>query len=112
MKFPPSVAAVETDTFISLRDEIIIKPRASTDGIGVERIQTDSISQAREFWRACMETVSSMGYVGWDVAVLPGGKLELIEGNHNPGMNIVQAPSKHGVRARFTSMLDDYYSGF
>lgn len=47
--------------------------------------------------------------VGWDVAILLNGCLELIEGNHSPGMNIVQAPAKHGVHKRFASMLLDYY---
>lgn len=47
--------------------------------------------------------------VGWDVAILPGGKLELIEGNHNPGMNIVQAPAKHGVHDKFAALLLDFY---
>ena len=37
------------------------------------------------------------------------GKLELIEGNHNPGMNIVQAPAKHGVHDKFAHMLLDFY---
>ena len=47
--------------------------------------------------------------VGWDVAILSDGRLELIEGNHSPGMNIVQAPAKHGVHDKFESMLLDYY---
>lgn len=38
-----------------------------------------------------------------------GGKLELIEGNHNPGMNIVQAPAKHGVHDKFAHLLLDFY---
>lgn len=29
-------------------------------------------------------TLPCLRVVGWDVAILPGGKLELIEGNHNP----------------------------
>ncbi len=47
--------------------------------------------------------------VGWDVAVLADGSLELIEGNHNPGMNIVQAPAKRGVKWKFQAMLKDFY---
>lgn len=47
--------------------------------------------------------------VGWDVAILSDGRLELIEGNHSPGMNIVQAPAKHGVHDKFANMLLDYY---
>lgn len=58
--------------------------------------------------RASM-TLPCLKVVGWDVAILPGGKLELIEGNHNPGMNIVQAPAKHGVHDKFANMLIDFY---
>ncbi len=58
--------------------------------------------------RASM-TLPCLHVVGWDVAVLPGGRLELIEGNHNPGMNIVQAPAKHGVYGKFSAMLLDFY---
>ena len=55
------------------------------------------------------QTLPCLRVVGWDVAILPGGKLELIEGNHNPGMNIVQAPAKHGVHDKFAHMLLDFY---
>ena len=51
----------------------------------------------------------SLHIVGWDIAVLPGGQLEIIEGNHNPGMNIVQAPAKHGIKKKFCSMLEEFY---
>ena len=59
--------------------------------------------------RKAAKTLPCLHVVGWDVAVLPGGKLELIEGNHNPGMNIVQAPAKHGVKEKFASLLLDFY---
>lgn len=62
-----------------------------------------------DFCRRASETLPCLHVVGWDVAILPGGKLELIEGNHNPGMNIVQAPAKHGVHDKFASMLLDFY---
>lgn len=54
-------------------------------------------------------TLPCLRVVGWDVAILPGGRLELIEGNHNPGMNIVQAPAKHGVHDKFASLLLNFY---
>lgn len=54
-------------------------------------------------------TLPCLRVVGWDVAILPGGKLELIEGNHNPGMNIIQGPGKHGVREKFEALLLDFY---
>lgn len=67
--------------------------------------------EAVELCREASKKLDCLRVVGWDVAVLPGGRLELIEGNHNPGMNIVQAPAKHGVRGKFASMLGDYFSG-
>jgi len=62
-----------------------------------------------ELCREASATLPCLRVVGWDVAILPGGKLELIEGNHNPGMNIVQAPAKHGVHDKFAGMLLDFY---
>ena len=59
--------------------------------------------------RRASQTLPCLRVVGWDVAILPGGKLELIEGNHNPGMNIVQAPAKHGVHDKFAALLLDFY---
>lgn len=59
--------------------------------------------------RRASKTLPCLRVVGWDVAILPGGRLELIEGNHNPGMNIVQAPAKHGVHDKFASLLLDFY---
>ncbi len=54
-------------------------------------------------------TLPCLHVVGWDVAILPGGQLELIEGNHNPGMNIIQAAYKHGVYQKFADLLLDFY---
>ena len=62
-----------------------------------------------ELCREASKELPCLRVVGWDVAILPDGILELIEGNHNPGMNIVQAPAKHGVHEKFAAMLLDYY---
>lgn len=59
--------------------------------------------------REASQELSCLRVVGWDVAILSDGRLELIEGNHSPGMNIVQAPAKHGIHDRFVSKLLDYY---
>ena len=65
--------------------------------------------QVVDLCRRASQTLPCLRVVGWDVAILPGGKLELIEGNHNPGMNIVQAPAKHGVHDKFAALLLDFY---
>lgn len=62
-----------------------------------------------ELCKEASKELPCLRVVGWDVAILEDGTLELIEGNHSPGMNIVQAPAKHGVYERFSSMLLDYY---
>lgn len=59
--------------------------------------------------RRASVTLPCLRVVGWDVAIMPNGAMELIEGNHNPGMNIVQAPAKHGVRDKFAGLLLDFY---
>lgn len=59
--------------------------------------------------RKASETLPCLHIVGWDVAVLADGSLELIEGNHNPGMNIVQAPAKHGRKQEFIDLLRRFY---
>jgi len=68
-----------------------------------------SVSRPSRKRSTAAQTLPCLRVVGWDVAILPGGKLELIEGNHNPGMNIVQAPAKHGVHDKFAHMLLDFY---
>lgn len=65
-----------------------------------------------EICKLCKEAAQELPclrVVGWDVAILEDGSLELIEGNHSPGMNIVQAPAKHGVHDKFANMLLAYY---
>lgn len=64
-----------------------------------------------ELCKEASQELPCLRVVGWDVAILEDGALELIEGNHSPGMNIVQAPAKHGVYERFSSMLLNYYGG-
>lgn len=59
--------------------------------------------------RRASSKLNCLRVVGWDIAVLPDDRLELIEGNHNPGMNIIQAPAKRGVHDEFKSLLLSFY---
>ncbi|MCI8583934.1 MAG: hypothetical protein HFH13_12500 [Dorea sp.] len=78
-------------------------------GVKFRETQIPYWEEIIELCREASQELPCLRVVGWDVAILPDGRLELIEGNHNPGMNIVQAPAKHGVRDRFAAMLLDYY---
>ena len=90
----------------ALFDSYILHPMTGVRFRGTPIPQWEEIC---DFCRSAAQTLPCLRVVGWDVAILPGGKLELIEGNHNPGMNIVQAPAKHGVHDKFAHMLLDFY---
>jgi hypothetical protein len=53
--YAPQASATETEVFLRSRDEIIVKPRAGTQGTGIQRIKTSEIADARKFWRGCVE---------------------------------------------------------
>ncbi len=78
-------------------------------GIRFKGQQLPSWREIIELCREASNTLPCLHVVGWDIAVLPGGIPEMIEGNHNPGMNIVQAPAKRGIKDKFASMLIEYY---
>ena len=78
-------------------------------GVPFKGMQIPRWKEVVELCKEASKELPCLRVVGWDVAILEDGTLELIEGNHSPGMNIVQAPAKHGVYERFSSMLLDYY---
>ncbi len=55
--------------------------------------------------------VPKMPYIGWDIAITKNGEIELIEGNHNPGIRIFQYPyaviENKGVRPLVEKYLND-----
>lgn len=52
--------------------------------------------------RRATRQMPGIRFAGWDVAVLPDGGIELIEGNHAPDFDGgLQAPLKVGVKKRF-----------
>lgn len=49
-------------------------------------------------------------YAGWDVVVMDGGKIIMIEGNHGPDFDGgMQAPKKIGVKQRVKNTVMDLY---
>ena len=78
-------------------------------GVKFKGVQVPFWKEICELCKEASQELPCLRVVGWDVAILEDGRLELIEGNHSPGMNIVQAPGKHGVHEKFEKMLLDYY---
>ncbi len=46
--------------------------------------------------------------VGWDVCVNRDGKVEIVEGNHAPDIDVMQSPLKIGKKRYYQSLLDNY----
>ena len=102
----PATGVIMTDGLDEHGNSYILHPMTGVRFRGTPIPQWEEICA---FCRSAAQTLPCLRVVGWDVAILPGGKLELIEGNHNPGMNIVQAPAKHGVHDKFAHLLLDFY---
>ena len=106
MNIVQATGVIMTDGLDEHGNSYILHPMTGVRFRGTPIPQWEEIC---DFCRSAAQTLPCLRVVGWDVAILPGGKLELIEGNHNPGMNIVQAPAKHGVHDKFAHMLLDFY---
>ena len=78
-------------------------------GIYFRDFQIPKWEEMVELCKKASKSLPFLRIVGWDVALLQDGMLELIEGNHNPGMNIVQAPAKRGQKERFINLIQDYF---
>lgn len=64
--------------------------RHPATGVYMPGFQVPNFEAVRAAVLGAMEKLDTLGYVGWDVAVMPEGA-ELIEGNYNwPGGNIIQ----------------------
>lgn len=102
----PESGKIITDGLDEYSNSYVTHPMT---GVPFKGMQILRWKEVVELCKEASKELPCLRVVGWDVAILEDGTLELIEGNHSPGMNIVQAPAKHGVYERFSSMLLDYY---
>lgn len=102
----PESGKIITDGLDEYSNSYVTHPMT---GVPFKGMQIPRWKEVVELCNEASKELPCLRVVGWDVAILEDGTLELIEGNHSPGMNIVQAPAKHGVYERFSSMLLDYY---
>lgn len=69
------------------------------------------------YWDQVVETCTQatkvmpkLVYAGWDVVVMDGGRIALIEGNHGPDFDGgMQAPKKIGVKQRVKDVVMELY---
>lgn len=102
----PKTGVIITDGLDECGNNYVAHPLT---GVRFKGNVIDRWDEIIELCRRASMTLPCLRVVGWDIAVLQDGRLEIIEGNHNPGMNIVQAPAKRGVRRKFEAMLIDFY---
>ena len=102
----PESGKIITDGLDEYSNSYVTHPMT---GVPFKGMQIPRWKEVVELCKEASKELPCLRVVGWDVAILEDGTLELIEGNHSPGMNIVQAPAKHGVYEKFSSMLLDYY---
>lgn len=87
---------IERDGMDSHRNLYPVHPDSGKQIKGFVIPQWDEIvSQCRK--AACH--VPGIIFAGWDICVLPSGKVEFIEGNHAPDVDLgLQAPLKKGIK--------------
>lgn len=68
------------------------------------------IPRWKEITETCIEAhrLCRTIIVGWDVVVNNRGEIEIIEGNHAPDVDLLQAPLKKGIRAEFERAVSDF----
>ena len=54
--------------------------------------------------------VPGLKFAGWDCVVLPNGKVDIIEGNHAPDVDVMQSPLKIGIRQKIAEKLKLYFN--
>lgn len=65
-------------------------------------------------WEEICGTVKSMHrgidlpFIGWDVAISKNNEIEIIEGNHAPDIDMMQAQNSEGLRDRFVNNIDAF----
>lgn len=70
------------------------------------------IGFAIPYWPSVIDTVVSchkrlerIGYVGWDLSIMPDGRVSLIEGNSASGVDIQQSPGLAGKKYIYKQYL-------
>lgn len=90
------------------KDSIYYETHPET-GCPIEGYQLPFWKESAALCIKAAESLTELGYVGWDAAVTPDGPV-LIEGNHFPGHDILQmpphVPDKIGMLPRFREFID------
>ena len=105
---------------INLETGIIESDGVDTDGNRYDRHPDTGIvfkgtqipywDKVKETCRKACVTVPNICFAGWDICILPGGRIELIEGNYAPHFDGgMQVPLKQGAKEKVKTALRELY---
>lgn len=98
---------IETDGLDSNGNKYIEHPDSH---IKIKGFQIPYWDKVVEMCSAATKVMPKTVYAGWDVVIMDGGRVGLIEGNHGPDFDGgMQAPKKIGVKQRVKQTVMDLY---
>ena len=95
-----------TNAFDGQYNEYAVHP---ITGVKFEGFQ---IPQWKEITEQCLNAtnhIPKIRFAGWDVTLLDDDSIEIIEGNHMPDFDVLQAPEKVGVYSFFKEKVSEYF---
>lgn len=74
-------------------------------GIRFKGFEIPLWEQIKECCKKACRQYPGIHIAGWDIALLPDNKIEIIEGNYGPDFDLMQSPLKVGVRDKLTDLV-------
>lgn len=117
--FKTNKSAVNADTvYEQLKNHDILIEECIRACDEIESFNPDSGKQILGFeipyWdkikQTCIEAAlqeQDLIFGGWDIALLPNGKVEIVECNHAPDFDVMQSPLKIGVKHKLFKTMKD-----
>ena len=98
---------IETDGLNSSGQKFVVHPDSRK---AIKGFQIPYWDKVVETCSRASKVLPKLIFAGWDVVVMEGGRIALIEGNHGPDFDGgMQAPKKIGVKRRVKETVMDLY---
>ena len=101
-KINPDTGIIETDGIDTEGHHYIIHPYSNIKFKGFEIPRWEEIKRVV---REMHSKVPDAPVIGWDVCIDSKNRIEIIEGNHLPDVDVLQSPTKTGIRKKLEIQL-------
>lgn len=82
-----STGRIISSALSKVNNNAIFHPKTNTCMLGFKIPHWEEVVKVCNY---AQEKLPTCGFIGWDVAILCGGGIELIEGNHNPDYELLE----------------------